>query len=116
VRKSTVATGARRLLLAGTLLVCACARADRHDTPVPAGERRETVEITVDLAWASRCDEVFDLALYQRRGVDLVEWAPGGHGCSNRRAKIRYLPSRISRSDVVKLAQKAARKVEVVNP
>lgn len=102
------------------LLLSACAGAaagqDAHDVQVPASEPRETLEIQVDLAGSSDCDERFDLALYADRGVDLVTWEPPGDRCAGRRAKVRFFPRRISREALIARIRRLSTRLEVKSP
>lgn len=104
------------LLALSSLPACgrsACAAAQTFDQPVPAGEPRATVVIKVDLPRAANCDEKFDLALYQDRGVELVTWDPKG-SCQARRATIRYLPKKLERTRLLEAVKKLALSMEVV--
>ena len=100
----------------GAVTAAVSASSPTHDAPVPAGEPRATVQVTVDLEPASSCEEAFDLALYARPGVDVIEWRMGSSSCAERKVSIRYLPSRISRDEVLARAKSAARKMEIVTP
>jgi hypothetical protein len=86
------------------------------DAPVPPGEPRATVQVGLDLEPASSCEEAFELALYASRGVDLIEWQTEPSSCAGRRASIRYLPSRISRGEVLARVKSAALKMEILTP
>ncbi len=86
------------------------------DTPVSPGEPRATVQVALDLEPASSCEEAFDLALYASRGVDLIAWQTESSSCAGRRVSIRYLPSRISRDEVLARVKSAARKMEILTP
>ena len=89
---------------------------DEHDVPIPPGEPRATVQVVLDLERASSCEEAFDLRLYENRGVDLIEWQTESSSCAGRRVSIRYVPSSISRGEVLALVKSAARKMEIVKP
>jgi hypothetical protein len=91
----------------------ACAAAQSFDQPVPAGEPRATLVVKLDLPRAANCDEKFDLALYQDRGVELVTWEPQG-SCQGRRATIRYLPKKLERPRLLEAVKKLALAMEVV--
>jgi hypothetical protein len=93
----------------------ACAAAQLPDQPVPAGEPRATLAVKLDLPRAANCDEKFDLAIYEDRGVELVTWDGGGAGaCKGRRATIRYLPKKLDRSKLLRAVEKLALATEVV--
>jgi hypothetical protein len=62
---------------------------------VPASEPRAELNLVVDLPAQSDCEERFDLALYQDRGVELIRWELDAPGCQARSVKIRYLPRRL---------------------
>jgi hypothetical protein len=103
-------------------LSAACAEAaplpprDGHDTPVAANEPRATVNLVLDLPQGGSCEEAFDLALYSRRTVDLIEWQPATLECTGRKVKVRYLSSRVSRDEVLKLVKAASVRMEVGTP
>jgi len=105
------------------LLLTACARTpddaaparDAHDVQVPATEPREEITVTMDLPARSDCEEAFDLALYRNSGIDLVEW-DRATGCIQRRAKIRYVTTRIARDAVVARIRGLTTKMEIVSP
>ena len=106
----------RRIALAFALacLSAGCGGAsEAHDVPVPASEGRETLDVVLDLPPGASCEETFELALYEDRGVDLVTWAPGARGCAGRTARVRFLPGRVSRAALVQELKTAATKVEV---
>lgn len=88
--------------------------APRHDEPVAEGEPRATLLVQVDLPKTAACEENFDLALYGSRAIDLVSWEGTPTKCSGRKAKIRYLPKRITREALMDQLKKLATKVEVV--
>jgi hypothetical protein len=106
------------LLLAAALLPLAgCAEIlPASDAPVPTSEPRAVVRLEVDLARAQDCEEAFDLALYRSRAIDLVSWYAGGERCKGRTVTIRYLPRQASRDEVLRAAQGAAEKVNVLPP
>jgi hypothetical protein len=89
---------------------------DGHDAPVPANEPRDAIEVVLDLPPQVGCEEAFDLALYKNLGVDLVEWQGDAAGCRSRRAKIRFLPARLSRDQAIALVKGAASKMELAKP
>ncbi len=74
------------------------------------------MQVGLDLEPASSCEEAFDLALYASRGVDLIEWQAAPSSCAGRKVSIRYLPSRISRDEVLARVKSAARKMEILTP
>jgi hypothetical protein len=100
----------------GAVTAAVTPSASMHDAPVPTGEPRATVQVALDLEPASSCEEAFDLALYAGPGVDLIAWEAGPSSCSARKVTIRYLPSRISRDEVLARVKRAARKMEIVTP
>jgi hypothetical protein len=107
----------RSLGISFALALAACAegqaaRAPSFDAPIPAAEPRATLKATLDLAPVSDCDERFDLALYEERGVELVTWDEA-RGCTGRRIVVRYVPARVSRDALIRAMQKASRRVEV---
>lgn len=90
-----------------------------HDAPIPPGEPRTELRIIVDLVSRPGCDEVFDLALYEHRGVDLVTWEamqdsglPEG-SCRARHAVVRYVPGRISEQELLETMRRLSRSLEV---
>jgi hypothetical protein len=98
------------------LALAGCAAAGRGpDAPVPASEPRESVRLSVDLARDQRCEEAFDLALYENRAVELVAW-DGSSGCRGRTVTIRYLAREASRDDIVRAAAALAEKVVADTP
>ena len=104
----------KRLLLFALLLAPAagCASGSHTpDAPVPSGEPRAVVRLQVDLVLAQDCEETFDLALYARRAVELVEWDGARGRCADRTLRVRYLPRQISREEVIRAASAAAEKV-----
>ena len=103
-------------LLGVAMLSFGCGATSLPDAPVPPGEPRATVQVGLDLEPASGCEEAFDLALYASRGVELIAWQAGSSSCAGRKASIRYLPSRISRDEVLARVKSAARKMEIVTP
>jgi hypothetical protein len=80
---------------------------------VPASEPRAELSLKLDLPRTSTCEEDFDLALYEDRGVDFIGWTRAQSGCSGRRVKIRYLPRRLERARLLARVQELASKVEV---
>lgn len=107
----------KRLLLFALLLApstgCA-AQGLAPDAPVPSSEPRAVVRLEVDLTRAQDCEEAFDLALYARRAVELVEWDEARGGCADRKLSVRYLPRQISRDEVIRAAKSAAAKVVAI--
>jgi len=108
-----------RVSLAGVMLLAGCSVSHvgpAFDIPIPAGEVRDSLELKLTLEPRQDCEESFDLALYQHRGIELIRWdRPQGPGrCEGRRATIRYIPARIQRAQVIRLCRTAARQVEQV--
>jgi hypothetical protein len=81
------------------------------DAPVPANAPRATSIFEVDLEPGSDCEQAFDLALYENRGIDLIEWDDHAGSCRQRRVEIRYLSGRVSAKDVRDLVGKHSTKV-----
>jgi hypothetical protein len=102
--------------------LCACgqrpsARSPSWDTPVPAAEPRAKILVELELEPVSDCDERFDLALYEERGVELLAWDARGRQdqrCSERRVTIRYVPGRVTRDALLARIHKLSRRMEVV--
>lgn len=93
------------------------ARAPSWDAPLPANEPRAELALELDLEPVSDCDERFDLALYEERGVELLSWDQQGiesRGCSERRVRVRYVPGRITRDALLARVRQISRKVELV--
>ncbi len=85
-----------------------------HDVPVVASEPRAQVKVVVALVPRIGCDEAFDLALYQNRGVELVTWeSPRASSCRELRATVRYLPKQITRAELVRRVQELSISVKV---
>lgn len=92
-------------LVLAVLLAGACAgRAPEPYVPAPPSEPRATLRLRVDLPRAQRCEEAFDLALYQDRGIELVSWDEGSR-CEGRTIDVRYLPSRTNHDGIVRAVQ-----------
>jgi hypothetical protein len=83
------------------------------DAPIPASEKRATLRVVVDLEPVSDCDERFDLAMYEDRGVEMIMWADDARGCAGRRATVRYVPGRIGRDAIVDRMKKLAKRLTV---
>jgi hypothetical protein len=90
------------------------ARAPTWDTPIPMAEKRATVRVLVDLEPLSNCDERFDLAMYEERGVELIAWDPETRGCQGRRATVRFVPGRIAREAVLERIRKLSKTATVL--
>jgi hypothetical protein len=84
-----------------------------HDRPVPASEPRAEVTLVLDLEPAQGCEERFDLALYQDRRIDLVQWDEAKDACTGRRVTIRYLSAKLDRQELIQLVRKLARRASV---
>jgi hypothetical protein len=80
------------------------------EPPAPASEPRATIQLHLDLERAQRCEEAFDLALYQDQGIELIEW-DAGHRCEGRNVSIRYLPRRTSSEKVMREVREAGAKL-----
>jgi hypothetical protein len=107
------------IILVVVLAVPACGRTScagplPPDTPVPAGEPRASLRLKIDLTRESACDETFDLAIYQDRGVDLIVWDEAKGRCNDRVVTIRYLPKRVSRDALMTTIRKTTLKAEIL--
>ena len=111
MRSSQRAVHALFPLLVAAITACSAApvaAAPRHDEPVPASEPRETIKLKVDLPKSASCEEAFDLAIYEDRGIDVVEWSGPPTKCAGRTVLIRYLPKRTTRAQVLERVRKLA--------
>ncbi len=98
------------VLVIAAVLAGACgARSPEPDVPAPASEPRATLRLHVDLPRAQRCEEAFDLALYQDRGIELISWDDGSR-CEDRTITVRYLPRRTTPEQVIHEAQETGAK------
>lgn len=86
----------------------------QHDAPVPRGEPRAEMRLQLDLTPAQGCEEAFDLAVYEDRGVDLVEWDASRGACAGRVVTIRYLPQRLSAEALLALVRARAARADVI--
>jgi hypothetical protein len=100
------------ILLGTALLAGACVERPPQapEPPAPPSERRDTIHLRVDLERGQRCEEAFDLALYQDRGIELIEW-DDGRKCEGRAVVIRYLPRRTSAEKVMREVREAGAKL-----
>ena len=89
----------------------ATATAADFDRPVPPGVARADVRLLVDLEPAQDCEEAFDLALYRDRGIDLISWDDAVGSCTDRHVTIRFLETKLNKSQVLDQVRKVARKV-----
>lgn len=112
----------RQTFVVALALVAACggelppAVTGGHDVPVAASEPRAQVKVVLALVPRIGCDEAFDLALYENRGVELVTWAsprPPSGSCRELRATVRYLPKQITRAELVRRVQQLSLSVKV---
>ena len=78
------------------------------DQPVPSAEPRETVAFLVQLEPGPKCEEEFDLGLYEHRAVDLIQWDEHAGDCHDRRVHVRYLSQRIGQEEVIRAARRYA--------
>lgn len=85
------------------------------DAPVPAGEPRRTLKFVLDLPPGADCEQRFDLALYENRGIDLIEWSDGD-GCRDRRVRVIFLPRRTAEAEVRTLITQHSTRVEELKP
>ena len=77
------------------------------DAPVPASEPRQTLHLKLDLEHSASCEEDFDLAIYENRGVELLQWDEQ-EGCRGRQVSVRYYPEKLSRQKLLKLVRELA--------
>ncbi len=84
------------------------------DAPVPANEQRASLSFVVDLEPGSDCEQQFDLAVYEDRGVDLIQWDDRTGSCHGRKVTIRYLARHTSADAVRALVEKHSNRVEQV--
>lgn len=82
----------------------------KPDLPVPPQEPRAELRAAVDLVPTQGCEEKFDLALYQNRSIDLIQWDEQRGACAGRKVAIRYLSSKITASQVQSAASRLARR------
>ncbi|MBI4953745.1 MAG: hypothetical protein HY908_17100 [Myxococcales bacterium] len=112
----------RTPLLAVLVLFGGCAgtapfeQAADWDKPVPRDVPRATVSLRLDLHPSQDCEERFDLALYQDRGIDLIEWDAERGRCADRHVRVRFLSQATSPEKVLALATKLAARVVVSEP
>lgn len=106
-------------VLAGLVFLQGCASAAAtvagplHDMPVLAGEARAELRLRVDLAPGQRCEEAFDLALYEDRAIDLVAW-DDATGCSARAVSIRYLAAKRTEAQLLERVRAIAARAEPI--
>jgi len=84
-----------------------------HDRPVPASEPRAEVALVIDLGPSQGCEERFDLALYQDRRIELVQWDGAKGACSGRRVTIRYLSAKLDQTKLIGLVRKLAQRASL---
>ena len=78
---------------------------------------REAIrEVQLDLAARQDCEEAFDLALYQDRGIELIEWDDAKGSCENRTITIRYLSRKLSADAVREAARSHSVRVRPAPP
>jgi len=82
----------------------------KPDMPVPPEVPRAQLRASVDLVPTQGCEEKFDLALYQNRAIDLIEWDEQHGACAGRKVAIRYLSSKTSANQVSAAASRLARR------
>jgi hypothetical protein len=83
------------------------------DVPVPPSEPRAEVSAVIDLPSQPHCDEDFSLGLYANRGIEWISWARGSRPCTDLGVVVRYLPRRISRTDVVEEIRRLTARMEL---
>ncbi|EYF04741.1 hypothetical protein [Chondromyces apiculatus] len=108
----SAASGCVALLLVGCGGAEGALRGPLHDVPVAAGEPRAELRLKVALRPGPGCEEAFDLALYEDRGVDLIAWDGQTGACHWRAVTIRYLPRRTSEGALLNAVRKLASGVE----
>lgn len=81
------------------------------DAPVPASEARQSVSFVVDLEPGSDCEQRFDLAVYENRDIDLIQWDEQTGSCHGRKVTIVYLSRHTDEAAVRALVEKHAEKV-----
>jgi hypothetical protein len=86
-----------------------------HDEPVPASEPRAEVVLVVDLEPSQGCEERFDLALYQDRRVDLIQWDDDAGSCAGRQVTIRYFSAKLDPAKLLALVRKLALSASIAN-
>ena len=108
------------LWLAAVALSAACAApsvrpvAAQPDQPVPKTEPRAELKLVLDLPASTDCEQRFDLALYENRAVDLIQWDDQLGACRARSVSIRYLSRRVGREPLLEeIRELAARVIEV---
>ncbi len=84
----------------------AASNAGRPDAPVAASAPRQTLAFELDLDPGSDCEQAFDLALYQNRAVDLIEWDDQTGACRHRTVRVRFLSNRIGARELGELVRK----------
>lgn len=104
------------LLLVGCGAAPTPAPVERPDHPVPASVPRGELAFEVDLPAAQDCEEAFDLAVYENRGIELVAWDEGAGSCEGRRITVRFLADRLDRNAVRRLVEENAAAVRSVAP
>lgn len=97
-------------LWAGGCAAAQTAMAGPPDQPVPASEARAQLSARVDLEPGGNCEETFDLAMYQNRAIDLIEWDERKGECTDRKVGIRYLSAKTSEGAVVQAARSLTRR------
>jgi hypothetical protein len=103
------------MVLAGAVAGCgsstSTAPLEAPDSPVPPDEPRAELQLVVDLPPAQDCEESFDLALYQDRGIELIQWDDRSGFCEGRTIAIRYLSRKLSAQQVRAAARAHASRV-----
>lgn len=80
------------------------------DTPVPRSEPRSDVRYQLELEPGHDCEREFDLALYENRGIDLLEW-DDQDGCRERQLTVRFFERKLTKQQVRELVDRHAKKV-----
>lgn len=86
------------------------------DAPVAASEPREQLTLDADLVPGSACEQAFDLALYEDRGIVMIAWSEATPRCTARHALVTYLPRKTSADAVLALAKQHATSVRMSTP
>ena len=89
-------------------VACLDLRAADFDRPVPASKPRAEISVRVDLPSAQSCEESFDLALYQDRRIELIQWDEQTGSCSGRHVRIRYLSDELKADELLKKVKELA--------
>ncbi len=84
-----------------------------HDRPVPASEPRTELSLVLDLEPSQGCEERFDLALYQDRRIELVQWDGAKGVCTGRHVTIRFLSAKLDQDKLIELVRGLAQQASL---